>query len=164
MDNNENIYFKARREAAKYNDKLASRENAAELLGISASSLANYELGITKIVPPDAVVMMSDLYKAPELKSHYCANDCPIGKGRPIATAINSIELATLKIIKAFSKDDAEDAKNKLVDIAADGTITPDEVPALKGVVDYLDSVAKTIGELRLTCEKALSESGSDLG
>ena len=41
----ENQCFRCRKEAAKYNDKLGSREGAAELLGISVSSLADYELG-----------------------------------------------------------------------------------------------------------------------
>ena len=40
-----NIYFRCRKEAAKYNDKLNSRESASELLGVSVSSLADYELG-----------------------------------------------------------------------------------------------------------------------
>lgn len=53
-----NIYFACREKAAKYNDLLNSRERAAELLGISTSTLANHELGVTKNVPPDTVVMM----------------------------------------------------------------------------------------------------------
>lgn len=50
-----NIYFACREKAAKYNDLLNSRERAAELLGISTSTLANHELGVTKNVPPDAL-------------------------------------------------------------------------------------------------------------
>ena len=53
-----NIYFACREKAAKYNDLLNSRERAAELLGISTSTLANHELGVTKNVPPDTVVMI----------------------------------------------------------------------------------------------------------
>lgn len=45
----ENPCFQCRKEAAKYNDKLNSREGAAEMLGVSVSSLADYELGITKV-------------------------------------------------------------------------------------------------------------------
>ena len=63
----ENIYFRCRKEAAKYNDKLNSRESTAELLGVSVSSLADYELGNTKVVPVDKVVLMADLYNAPQL-------------------------------------------------------------------------------------------------
>lgn len=39
-----------------YNERLYSREGAAELLGISVSTLADYELGNTKVVPVDKVV------------------------------------------------------------------------------------------------------------
>ena len=53
---NENIYFACRKAAAVYNEKLNSRESAAEMLGISPSTLANHELGITKTVPVDTVV------------------------------------------------------------------------------------------------------------
>ncbi len=49
----ENPCFRCRKEAAKCNDKLYSREGAAEMLGVSVSSLADYELGITKIIPVD---------------------------------------------------------------------------------------------------------------
>lgn len=87
---NENVYFACRKKAASYNEKLNSRESAAELLGISPSTLANHELGITKSVPVDTVVMMADLYKAPELKNMYCKKECPIGKGLPVSTNIDS--------------------------------------------------------------------------
>ena len=45
MNENNNVYFKARKKAAAYNEKLYSREGASELLGISVSTLADYELG-----------------------------------------------------------------------------------------------------------------------
>ena len=46
---NQNVYFRARKQAAMYNERLSSREGAAEMLGISPSTLADYELGITKL-------------------------------------------------------------------------------------------------------------------
>lgn len=83
---NENIYFRCRKDAAKYNDKLNSRESASELLGVSVSSLADYELGNTKVVPVDKVVLMADLYNAPQMLNCYCANECPIGCRKETAT------------------------------------------------------------------------------
>lgn len=59
---NENIYFRCRKEAAKYDERLSSREGASELLGISVSSLSDYELGNTKVVPVDKVDLMAALY------------------------------------------------------------------------------------------------------
>lgn len=71
----ENQCFRCRKEAAKHNDKLGSREGAAELLGISVSSLADYELGNTKVIPVDKVVLMADIYNAPELMAWYSKDD-----------------------------------------------------------------------------------------
>lgn len=49
---NENVYFACRKKAASYNEKLNSRESAAELLGISPSTLANYH---TPVATPSEV-------------------------------------------------------------------------------------------------------------
>ena len=62
INGNINLYFKARKKAAAYNERLYSREGAAELLGISPSTLADYELGNTKVVPVDKVVLMAEMY------------------------------------------------------------------------------------------------------
>lgn len=50
---NENVYFECRKRAAIHNERLNSRAGAAEILGISESTLAHYELGITKNIPVD---------------------------------------------------------------------------------------------------------------
>lgn len=73
------IYGKARVEAAKSNKKFKSREKAAEAIGISKDSLVNYELGKCKVVPPDVVVIIAEVYKTPQLLREYCST-CPIGK------------------------------------------------------------------------------------
>ena len=72
-----NVYYKARIEAAKWNDRLCSREGAAEALGVSVDTVKNIELGLHKCVPVDLVVLMSDLYTAPYLLSLYCKQECP---------------------------------------------------------------------------------------
>ena len=66
-----NIFCQKRKEAAKFNDRLNSREGASELIGVSPSALADYELGITKVVPVDVVIKMAEVYNAPELLSYY---------------------------------------------------------------------------------------------
>ena len=62
-----NVWFEARKEAAKYDDRLQSREGAAELLGMSRSAVADAELGISKVMPVDKAVLMADLYRQPQL-------------------------------------------------------------------------------------------------
>lgn len=120
MKAGENPCFRCRKEAAKYNDKLSSWEGAAEALGVSASSLADYELGITKVIPVDKVVLMADLYNAPELKAWYCTSECPIGKSFPMPSSeLSSVERTTLNLLKQLRQEDVEDVKEKLIDITA---------------------------------------------
>ena len=77
-----NVFAEARYQAATFNDRLFSREGASEELGIDRSRLARIELG-SKNPFPDEVLMMADIYNAPELKSYYCKNMCPLGKDFP---------------------------------------------------------------------------------
>ena len=57
-----NVYYEARMEAAKWNEKLLTRAGAAELLNVSDDTVKNVELGLHKCLPVDLVVLMADLY------------------------------------------------------------------------------------------------------
>lgn len=153
---NMNVYFRARKEAAESNERLSSREGAAELLGISPSTLADYELGITKFVPVDKVVLMADLYNRPELRTGYCKYECPIGKHLPLATSVSGIEGIALRLIREFDSDKIKDMQKKLIDIAADGVISDSEKPTLEEIISRLDELTIAISELKLAGEKAL--------
>ena len=153
---NANVYFRARKEASESNERLSSREGAAELLGISSSTLADYELGITKFVPVDKVVLMADLYNRPELRTGYCKYECPIGKHIPLATSVSGIEGIALRLIREFDLDKIRDMQKNLVDIAADGVISDSEKPTLEEIISRLDELTIAISELKLAGEKAL--------
>ena len=162
MKAGENPCFRCRKEAAKYNDRLNSREGAAELLGVSVSSLADYELGITKVIPVDKVVLMAELYGAPELKAWYCAEECPIGRGFPMPSAeLSSVERTAMQLLKQLRESDVQDVKDTLIDITADGVISEDERADLARILEYLDELIKAAGELRLIGEKVLGQSRS---
>lgn len=150
----DNIYCRCRKEAAKYNDKLNSREGAAELLGVSVSSLADYELGNTKVVPVDKVVLMADLYNAPELKNYYCTHECPIGEGTVHKLEVAEFDRLTIKLLAALRN--MTSIKGTLIDIAEDGIITEREKPKLNEVLDVLDAIVRHSQELRLWAEKNL--------
>lgn len=63
----ENQCFRCRKEAAKHNDKLGSREGAAELLGISVSSLADGMKG-ERLYDAD--------YEARRIDGRFCPAGC----------------------------------------------------------------------------------------
>lgn len=155
---NENVYFVARKRAAMYNERLYSREGAAELLGISVSTLADYELGNTKVVPVDKVVLMADLYNAPELKTGYCKHECPICSYLPVATEAKGLERITLRLMKRLDCDELNRIKKELVDITEDGIIDETEKPELKKILAFLDEVAESISELKIVGEKYLKK------
>ena len=112
MDSNcrklgETPYRECRKQAAIYNDALGSMERAAEMLGVSVNTLSNYELGVT-VPPVDIIIVMADLYRAPQLKTMYCKNECLIGRCMPVAVEAGSIDNIVLRIIKQFKESKIE--------------------------------------------------------
>lgn len=152
-----NPWYEARKNAAKYDERLLSREGAAEMLGMSVSSVADAELGLTKCMPVDKAVLMADLYKAPHLLNHYCLNECPIGCRHCISEEVSDIDRVTVKLLRNLKVDDLEDMKEKLLDIAEDGVISESEKPDLKAILDYLEKVAKTVSELKIIGDMVLN-------
>jgi len=150
-----NVWYEARMEAAKHNDRLKSREGAAELLGMSVSAVSDAELGLTKIMPVDKAVLMADLYKAPQLLKFYCNNECPIAGCGCLSEEVNPIEKVTVNILKRTRFEDLAHVREKLVDIASDGEIAKDELDELSNVEDYLTELCKTISELKTLIEIA---------
>lgn len=159
INENTNVYFQARKKAAIYNERLYSREGAAELLGISVSTLADYELGNTKVVPVDKVVLMADLYCAPELIAGYCMRECPVHGFLPLATEEKSIQGIALRLLKGFNEDELKAMKVDLIEITEDGIISQEEIPKLKEILKKLESMAEVISEMKIAGEKYLKSS-----
>lgn len=105
-----NMFCQARYEAAKSNERLSSREGAAEEIGIDRTRLARIELGST-IPYQEEVLLMADCYKAPELKGNYCREMCPLGKNMPkIENA--GLDRISLRMLSSFKKiNEARDGK-----------------------------------------------------
>lgn len=156
LKENTNVYFRARKKAAMSNDRLYSRENAAELLGISPYTLADYELGNIKVVPVDKVVLMADLYNAPELITGYCKYECPVHGFMPLATEEKNLQGIALRLLKGLNENDMQELKKSMVDILEDGQVTENEIADFERILERLDSLAEVISELKLAGEKIL--------
>lgn len=152
----DNIYCRSRLEASKYNDRLNSRAGAAELLGISESSLADYELGNTKVVPVDKVNLMADLYRAPEIRNFYCANECPLGKNCVPQLEVEELDRLTIKVLSALKK--VGYIKETLLDITADGVVSAEEQLEFAEVIKALDTISQNAQELKLWAEKQINK------
>ena len=157
-----NVWYEARMEAAKWNDKLSSRAGAAEALNMSEDAVKDAELGLNKCMPVEKAVLMADLYRQPELRNYYCLHECPIGRTLAISAETPGLERVTVKLLKNLRVEDLEDVKEKMIDIAADGKITTDEKPDMEEILQYLDQLSKTVSELRILGEKALGNGWRD--
>ena len=154
MNESENVYKACRKKAAQYNEALNSREKAAEMLGIAPSTLANHELGVTKNVPVDTVVMMADLYRAPELRNLYCKNECPIGRMLPLSTEVKGLQSITVRILNSLDDDAIRNMKKSLLRIAEDDEIKKDDREDLERIMETMEKIATEISELRMLAEK----------
>ncbi|MDF2844774.1 MAG: helix-turn-helix protein [Herbinix sp.] len=151
LKDTDNHYFRCRIQASLNNEKLSSREGAAELLGVSVSSLAKYEQGVTKYVPVDKVLSMAELYNAPELKGLYCKECCPLGADKP-EIILEDLDRITLKAMSFFRK--IPGVKDTLLDITEDGIISDDERLELDDVLTVLDELSLIAQTLKLWAEK----------
>ena len=149
----DNVYCRYRKAAAMYNDKLNSREGAAELLGISQSTLADYELGITKIIPADSIMRMADLYNAPELRNYYCRNCCPLG-GEVPKVEMEDLDRISIRALSTFRK--LGETKELILDITEDGVISEDEKGDLNKVLENLEELEQIAQSLKLWVKKNL--------
>lgn len=153
-----NPWYEARMRAAKYNGKLASREGAAEMLGMSVSAVADAELGLTKFMPVEKAVLMADLYNEPQLLNYFCLHECPIGCRHCISDEVNDIDRMAVKLVKGLRTDEVEKIKNAILDIAEDGKVNEDEKATLRTVLDYLENLGKLISELKIIGDQVLKE------
>ena len=148
-----NVFCSARLEASKYNDKLRSRDGAAEMLGYASSStIADWELGVS-IPTPEAVLKMADLYKAPELMNHYCTQLCPLGKNMPKVEALD-LDRITVRALATFNR--VSRTKELLLDITEDGVITEAERGDLKAIMTNLEELEKVAQNLKCWVKKNL--------
>ncbi|ATD55426.1 helix-turn-helix domain-containing protein [Clostridium chauvoei] len=151
----ENVYCKARLAAAKFNSSFASRESASEVLGVSKDSLTQYELDLCKVVPVDKVVIMADVYNAPELLNNYCCNECPIG--RKIMQPIEQENIDNLYRFAVLTSNDlakSKEIQTTLLKIVEDGIIDESEYADLDRIVGFFTRLEKRAAELRVLAEK----------
>lgn len=145
-----NAYYRARIKAATYNDRLSSREGAAEIVCIERTRLANIELG--NIIPhPEEVNLMESTYNAPELPNYFCSSQCPLGRGRVDKLEPRNLESAALKIERVTR--DIDNITREIADIAEDGCISAKERPVFDANLEKLRAIKKSIEELILIAE-----------
>ncbi len=151
-----NVYREARLKAAKYNDKLSSREGAAELLYVHPSTIATYELDTVKNPSVDMVVMMADLYNAPELENYHCTHECPIGKKNFEKLGVKCVDRLTIETLSATKN--IEEIERILLEITADGIIDDSEREQFEYVLSILRNLQTKYQEFEIFYKKQFGD------
>lgn len=133
--------FRAARNAAGL-----SREEAAHRLYIGTRTLSDYETCRT-IAPPDVVMRMAEVYKAPELTAEYCSKVCPIGQVFAYTLERSELAVTVLRVLKEFA--DVEKLKEQLIQIASDGKVCEKEEAEFRTIMKELVELEKQICELK---------------
>ncbi len=147
----DNMYYKARMDAAESCDDFSSREKAAEILGIDRTRLARIEL--ETILPyPEEVVLMAKAYNAPELLNSFCARECPIGIGSVREVTIDDFDRLALKVLGSLK--DIDSLRRSLIAISEDGIIEASEEAQFYSILDSLDKIASNATALKIWAQK----------
>ena len=150
----DNRFYKSRIDAAEQDETFTSREKASLVLGIDRTRLARIE-GDSILPHPDEVAVMAKCYDDPGLPLHYCAEYCPLGRGRALPVDDGDLDRLTLRVLGSLQSAGA--LTDKLVAITSDGKIEKAEEETLREVLELLDNVAAAGASLKLWAEKHTS-------
>ena len=151
---NKNRYFQARE------DLELTRAEASDLLGvISEDRLEKIEN--ERIAPqPYDVLAMAKAYNKPSLCNYYCSHECPIGQQYVPEVEIKELSSIVLEMLAFLNS--VQKQKDRLIEIAADGRITGDEIDDFIHIQDELERISITVETLQLWSEKMLANGAID--
>ena len=137
---------------------------ALELKCIDESRLERIEKNRTAI-RPDEVLVLADVYDEPSLCNYYCAIHCPIGKdeGIPYIGQPEQTELPVIVLQMIASLNSANQMKDRLIEIAADGNVDNDELEEFEAIRKELDKITSTAKTLEIWADKAIKKTNRNL-
>ena len=151
---NKTIY-QTSREALGY-----TREVAAEKLQfISEDRIEKIEY--EKSLPhPEEILAMAECYKNPALCNYFCSHECPIGIEHVPEIKEKALSQITLEMLATLHK--LTKAKERLIEITADGELTEDEIPDFLHIRSELQKMAMAIDSLNLWIDQTIADGKID--
>ena len=137
-----------------------SREKASELLETIAPERIEKIESERSLPRPDEVLIMAEKYKTPSLCNYFCARQCPIGQ--QCVPEIRNSELSDIVLKMLASLNAMDRKKERLIEIAADGTISKDEIDDFVRIQKELECISVTVETLQLWVEKMLANGRID--
>lgn len=132
-----------------------TREKASELMdGMTASRIEKIENG--QEPTPFDIIQMADCYKKPDLCNYYCSHRCAIGE--KYVPQVEISELPNIILETIASLNEITPHTGQLIQIARDGKISDEEIPAFAFISKKLDEISLAIDALNLWIDKTASE------
>lgn len=151
---NKNIY-QTSREAVEL-----TREAAAEQLAFISSDRIEKIENERTTPHPEEILAMADCYKNPSLCNYYCSHECPIGQEYVPEVQAKNLSVITLELLSTLNNLAKE--KDRLIDIAADGKLTEDEIPDFLKIKNFLDAMSLEIDSLKLWVDNTIASGELD--
>ncbi len=146
---NKNIYFTSREGAGM------TRAAASEATFLSESRIEKIEYDQVRPNPED-VVAMAQAYRKPALCNYYCSNDCAIGLRSVPELKETGLTQIVLSLLDSFNSMSAE--RDRLIRIAADGEISPEELPEFMAIKKQLTDISVAVDTLQLWIDSRIAE------
>ena len=137
-----------------------SREKASELLETIAPERIEKIESERSLPRPDEVLIMAEKYKTPSLCNYFCARQCPIGQ--QYVPEIRNSELSDIVLKMLASLNAMDRKKERLIEIAADGTISKDEIDDFVRIQKELECISVPVETLQLWMERMLANGRID--
>ena len=153
----ENVYKKARKNAATKDRSLRSVESTYEQVCITRERLLAIEQTDknkkTAIPHPEDIVTMAKVYNAPELCNYYCSNHCPIGQSKGEEPLIyDDLGKISASLMSALHFLDA--ANDEIHSILADSKVTENEKDEFEQIIKTLNDIVYSANSLELWAKK----------
>ena len=151
---NKTLYQLAREELG------LSREKASELLETIAPERIEKIENERTVPRPDEVLTMAEKYKRPSLCNYYCSRQCPIGEQYVPQVPMRELSAIVLEMLASLNAMNKE--KERLIEIAADGHISNDEIDDFIHIRKELERISVTVETLQLWTERMLANGQID--
>lgn len=150
-----NIYQISREEAGM------TRAQSSEALGsISESRIEKCENRKDTCPHPDEVLQMAKVYKKPALCNYYCSHECAIGREYIPEVKLSGLEQIVLKMLSSMNS--LERAKDRLIDITADGEIVDDELVDFARIENGVEEISMAADALSLWVQNTIASGKID--
>lgn len=125
-----------------------TQEKAAELLGVSVRTVANWEAGI--YVPPDnAVALMCDVYPAPTLAVEHLRASTALAAGLLPEVAQLPLSLAVVQLLHRMQEFNARHRPEDLLRISFNGQVDEHEAGEMAEIQNELQGVVQAALQLK---------------